>query len=148
MIDNYKIAALCVSRIFDDSTHEIVSELNKNIIDKGYRLFVYHTCSDLYWDTLSEKGEAAVFDLIDMRTVDVLIICDDWADPSGEENVIYDETFTNISVSTSSFMIFWANRSLRWGVIGGAGGLGGLGILLLLLKKRKKKDEEEVKPAK
>ncbi|MBR4555330.1 MAG: GGDEF domain-containing protein [Ruminococcus sp.] len=77
MIDNYKIAALCVSRIFDDSTHEIVSELNKNIIDKGYRLFVYHTCSDLYWDTLSEKGEAAVFDLIDMRTVDVLIICDD-----------------------------------------------------------------------
>lgn len=74
MIGKYKIAALCVSRIFDDSVHELVTELNKNITDIGYRLLVYHTCSDLFWDTASENGEAAVFDLIDMRTTDVLII--------------------------------------------------------------------------
>ena len=77
MIGKYKIAALCVSRIFDDSAHEIVTELNKNIADKGYRLFVYNTCSDLYWDTPSEKGEASVFELIDMRSIDVLIIADE-----------------------------------------------------------------------
>ncbi|MBR1392827.1 MAG: GGDEF domain-containing protein [Ruminococcus sp.] len=77
MIGKYKIAALCVSRIFDDSTHEIVTELNKNITEKGYRLFVYHSCSDLYWDSPTEKGEAAIFSLIDMRAIDVLIIVDE-----------------------------------------------------------------------
>ena len=86
MIGKYKIAALCVSRIFDDSTHEIVTELNKNIIDKGYRLFVYHSCSDLFWDTASEKGEAAVFELIDMRSIDVLIIADEMIK---NKNIIY-----------------------------------------------------------
>lgn len=110
------------------------------------------TLVDLKGEEFKEALEAndgvITFTLEEGLYQNVRIICDDWADPSGEENVIYDETFTNISVSTSSFMIFWANRSLRWGVIGGAGGLGGLGILLLLLKKRKKKDEEEVKPAK
>ena len=110
------------------------------------------TLVDLKGEEFKEALEAndgvITFTLEEGLYQNVRIICDDWADPSGEENVIYDETFNNISVSTSSFMIFWANRSLRWGVIGGAGGLGGLGILLLLLKKRKKKDEEEVKPAK
>lgn len=77
MIGNYKIAALCVSRIADESTHEIVTELNKNIIDKDYRLFVYHTCSDLFWDTESERGEASVYDLINMKVIDVLIIADE-----------------------------------------------------------------------
>ena len=77
MIGKYKIAALCVSRIFDDSVHELVTEMNRNIIDKGYRLLVYHTCSDLFWDSPSERGEAAVFDLIDMRTADVLIIANE-----------------------------------------------------------------------
>ena len=77
VIGKYKIASLCVSRIFDDSVHELVTELNRNIIDKGYRLLVYHTCSDLFWDSASERGEAAVFDLIDMRTTDVLIIANE-----------------------------------------------------------------------
>lgn len=77
MIGKYKIAALCVSRIFEDSVHELVTEMNRNIIDKGYRLLVYHTCSDLYWDNAGERGEASVFDLIDMRTTDVLIIADE-----------------------------------------------------------------------
>ena len=77
MIGKYKIAALCISRIFDDAVHEIVTELNKNIVPKGYRLIVFHTCSDLYWDTPSEKGEASVFELIDMRSIDVLMIADE-----------------------------------------------------------------------
>ena len=77
MIGKYKIAALCVSRIHDDSTHELITELNKNITDKDYRLMVFHTCSDLYWDSSGEKGESSVFSLIDMRRVDVLIIADE-----------------------------------------------------------------------
>ncbi len=87
MIGKYKIAALCVSRIYDDSTHELVTELNKNITEKGWRLLVYHTCSDLYWDSASEKGESSVFDLIDMRKIDALIFADNMLK---NKQIVYD----------------------------------------------------------
>ena len=76
MIGKYKIAGLCISRIHDEASHEMVVELNKKLIEIGYRLFVFHTTSDLFWDTASERGEIAIFDLIDFRTVDALIIVD------------------------------------------------------------------------
>ena len=74
MIGQYKIAALCISRIHDDSSYRIITELNKALTEIGYRLLVYHTCSDLYWKTPSDAGEITVYDLIDMRITDVLII--------------------------------------------------------------------------
>jgi diguanylate cyclase (GGDEF)-like protein len=77
MIGGYKVAALCISRIHDDTTHRIISELNEALTGIGYRLFVYHTCSDLFWKTPGDAGEATVFDLIDMRVTDVLIIADE-----------------------------------------------------------------------
>lgn len=71
----------------------------------------------------------------------VRIICKDCAvDADGNVNT-YDESFTDVSVSSSGFMIFWANRPLRYGVIGGLIGL--LLIFFLILLKRRKKDEEE-----
>ena len=69
----------------------------------------------------------------------VRVVCDDWASYEGEENILYDETFEDVSVSNSAFMIFWANKPLRWGSIGGVSALGLAGIFLALSKKRKKK---------
>lgn len=77
MIGKYKIAAVCISRIHDESSHEITTELNKSLTEIGYRMFVYHTTSDLFWDTASEKGEMSVYDLLDFRIVDALIIVDE-----------------------------------------------------------------------
>ena len=77
MIGQYKIAALCISRIHDDSSYRIITELNKALTEIGYRLLVYHTCSDLYWKTPSDAGEITVYDLIDMRITDVLIIAEE-----------------------------------------------------------------------
>ncbi|MFT3952282.1 MAG: GGDEF domain-containing protein [Oscillospiraceae bacterium] len=39
-----------------------------------YKLFVYNTCSDLYWNTLNERGEKSVFDLIDYDITDAVVI--------------------------------------------------------------------------
>ena len=50
--------------------------------------------------------------------------------------------FKEVTVSTSALRIFWANKPLRWGSIGGVGGAGALAFFLLLAKKRKKKEEE------
>ena len=88
-----------------------------------------------------EAGEGKLtFTLSEGLYQNVRIVCDDWADYTGEENVLYDHTFTNVSVSKNVLSLFWANKPLRWGTIGGVGGLGAVGLLLALLKKRKKKE--------
>ena len=96
---------------------------------------------------LEENDGKITFTLDEGLYQNVRVICDDWAYYGDEENVIYDETFTDVSVSSSALKIFWANKPLRWGSIGGVGGLGAAGVLFALLKKRKKKeaDVKEVK---
>ena len=54
------------------------------------------------------------------------------------DNIIYDETITNVSVASSAFLIFWANKPLRWGSIGGVVALSGAIAALAIIKKRKK----------
>ena len=89
-------------------------------------------------NALVENDGKITFELEEGLYQNVRIICDDYADYGSGENIIYDETFTNVSVSSSAFMIFWTNKPLRWGVIGGTGGIGIVAALLALLKKRKK----------
>ncbi len=72
----------------------------------------------------------------------VRVVCKDAADEATGESNVYDYTFTDVSVSSSAFMIFWANKTLRWGVIIGGTVLIGLIIFLLIFKRRKKDDEK------
>ena len=74
MINGYKIIALCINRVHDDESSKVVTALNKQLVQKGYRLFVYGVCSDLYWGRPDEQGEAAVFDLIDYDVIDALVV--------------------------------------------------------------------------
>ena len=67
----------------------------------------------------------------------VQIICNDCAvDADGNTNT-YDETVKNISVNSNGFMIFWANKPLRWGSIGGVVAVAAA-VLFIVFKKRKK----------
>lgn len=77
MIGEYKIIALCLSKIHDSASHELTVELNKAVSGSGYRVFVYNTCSDLYWNTVEESGEASVFELMDFSVIDAVAIFDD-----------------------------------------------------------------------
>lgn len=74
MIGDYKIIALCMARVHDDESYQFIEALNKQAVKQGYRLFVYGVCSDLYWNTESEKGEEAIFSLVNYDVVDVLVI--------------------------------------------------------------------------
>ena len=83
-----------------------------------------------------ENGDGRLtFELGEGLYQNVQIICEDSA-VSEEGPNVYDETFKNLSVSTSGFMIFWANKPLRWGVIGGSSTLLALIIFLVTKKKR------------
>ena len=68
----------------------------------------------------------------------VQILCTDRATGETEQTNAYEMTYSNISVSSSVFMIFWANVPLRWGTIGGVAAVAiGLTLFFVLKKKRK-----------
>lgn len=74
MIGNHKIVSLCISRLQDNSSYEFTAALNEKLSPLGYSLFVYNTCCSLDNDTSTPKGQASVFELIDYKKTDVLIV--------------------------------------------------------------------------
>ena len=77
MIGKYKIIGMCVSRCGDAVISKMTERLNALLVQEDYRIFIYNTCSDLFWDRASEKGDASVFDLIDYDKIDILMIFDE-----------------------------------------------------------------------
>lgn len=72
----------------------------------------------------------------------IQIICNDCAvDEDGKTNT-YDETITNVTVTPNGFMIFWANKPLRWGSIAGVLLLTVAIIFFIVFKKRKKEEQK------
>lgn len=77
MLFGYKIIALCISRLNDARNFEFTKAVNDAALSHGYRLFVYHTCSDLYWKTEHEEGEKTIFSLMNYDILDAVILFDE-----------------------------------------------------------------------
>lgn len=76
MINGFKIAAVCLTKLTEDSITEFINALHKKLTPKKWRIFVYSTISDLYWRSANEIGEKSVYSLIDYNIVDAVIIFD------------------------------------------------------------------------
>ena len=87
MLGEMKIIALCASRIYDDSCVELITSLNNEITKRGGRLIVFSSVSDLYYGTEAEKGEAAVFRLMNFSMIDAVIVHGEWIK---DKNVLED----------------------------------------------------------
>lgn len=74
MLKGKKIISLCLSCISDISSRALIGRLSTLLSERGCKLFVYNSCSDLYNEKLSEVGDVSVFNLIDFDVTDVLII--------------------------------------------------------------------------
>ena len=74
MIGNYKIIALCLSRIQDSATNEYVTALYEAVKNQGYRIFVYNTCTKVTEENYAENVQMAVYDLIDYDVVDYVVV--------------------------------------------------------------------------
>ena len=70
----HKIIGICTSSVQSDYVREIVSSISRNGINKGYKILLFNTFSDLYHNTAYMCGEASIFDLINYDILDVLII--------------------------------------------------------------------------
>ena len=82
-------------KVYDERNYRIIRALNNFAVENDYRLFVYHTCSDLYWKTLSEKGEQSVFDLIDYNITDAVV--------TFEEGVYAENIMTKIRMDAAEY---------------------------------------------
>lgn len=93
-------------------------------------------------EALANGSGQIVFKIAEGLYQNVQIICNDCAvDAEGNTNT-YDETFTNVSVSSSAIMIFWANKPLRWGIIGGVSAVLIALIVFIILKTKKRKEDK------
>ncbi|MBE6640906.1 MAG: hypothetical protein E7619_04895 [Ruminococcaceae bacterium] len=87
---------------------------------------------------LEADGGQLTFEVAEGLYQNVRVICTDRATGETEATNTYDETFTNVSVSSSVFMIFWANKPLRWGTIGGASAAAVASAVFVILRKKRK----------
>lgn len=79
------------------------------------------------------------FDIDEGLYQNVKVICTDYSVDDSDNTNIYEAVFNNISVSSNSFMIFWANKSLRYvSIIGIVAVICGI-ITYIIVKKRKQK---------
>ena len=75
--------------------------------------------SDNDFSEALEKGNGQLtIDVPEGLYQNIRIVCDDESYGGDTENYIFDTTIKNVSVTSSAFLIFWANKPLRWGVIG------------------------------
>ena len=76
MLEGYKIAAVCISRVHEDVLREFIESFSMSLANHGWRSMVFATGSDLFHQTQSDIGEEAVFDLIDPELMDALLVFD------------------------------------------------------------------------
>ena len=89
---------------------------------------------------LAENSGKITFEIAEGLYQNLRIICTDRAVGKTEDTNTYDATIKNISVSSNAIMIFWANKSLRWGTIAGVGIAAVALVVFMIIKKKKNKD--------
>lgn len=87
MYKKTKIIALCIPKAYEHTS--FIYELNTSLAQFGYRLIIYHTCSDLFWNTEVDMVEKTVFDIIDYDVIDAIIVYSElYYDKSVIQNII------------------------------------------------------------
>ncbi|MBQ5317837.1 MAG: GGDEF domain-containing protein [Oscillospiraceae bacterium] len=74
MFKGRRVLAVCIPKVYDAASFRYVSKLNEFAVKKGYLLFVYQTCSDLYNNSRSDIGETYVYDLLDYDIIDGIVM--------------------------------------------------------------------------
>ncbi|MBQ8927133.1 MAG: GGDEF domain-containing protein [Oscillospiraceae bacterium] len=97
MLYGYKVAAVCVPRIYEEVLLDFINALSDTLRPAGWRVFVYTTGSDMYWKTRADAGEALIFDLIDDRTADALILFKD--------RILDEETYERLLMQAKQYRL-------------------------------------------
>lgn len=74
MIKDYKIIGLCITKLNEEAASEFASNLSKEAIAKGYRLFVFNSFRDFYRNDEYDTGAASIFKAINFDVLDALVV--------------------------------------------------------------------------
>lgn len=74
MLDGKKLIILCTPTISDESCHQFIISLGRALPQDTCRLLVFATSTNLFWHTPDQLGEAAIFDLINYSTADMIVV--------------------------------------------------------------------------
>jgi len=77
MNEDYKLIALCTSRVYDTEIHSFIEVFNERVKNSGYRLLVFALNADMYWNEDALSAECAVFDYIPYQRVHSVILMDE-----------------------------------------------------------------------
>ena len=70
----YKVIAFCISRFNREEQAEHIGFLCRYAKEYGYKVFVFSTLTDLYFDDINDYGEKQIFSLIDVSAFDAIVI--------------------------------------------------------------------------
>lgn len=74
MIHGQKIAALCVAEIQNEDMESMIYPLYSILMEKGWKTFIFSSCTSMYFDVPFDRGEAGIFKLIPYDQVEVVIV--------------------------------------------------------------------------
>ena len=94
MINGRRVAALCISRLGDNTCFDLVSSLQKTLVEHDCSLFIYNINSDLY-NKEAETAEVYVYELIDYSVIDAIIIDPEKIKSSEKVEQIIDKAYEN-----------------------------------------------------
>lgn len=105
-----------------------------------------HFENDELKSALESNDGKLTFEIEEGLYQNVRIVCLDMASEiedvkevsaSAENENVYNQLFEDVSVTSNTFLIFWANRPLRWSVIIGIVLLIAAGVFFVVMKRRK-----------
>lgn len=77
LLHGYKVAALCISRIHEEVMRDFIDAFNRILCDNGWRVLVLATNMDLYYKTISNRGEEIIFNMLETIDIDAVVVCKD-----------------------------------------------------------------------
>lgn len=70
----YKIAAICISSIHEESLAHTTRSISDALVEKGYKVLIFSAFTDFYTVSPSTEGDISIFSLINHELIDVLIV--------------------------------------------------------------------------
>ena len=74
MIQNKKIAAVCVAEMQNDDIQSILYPLNEALSEIGWRMIIFDSCTDFFLKNAFDEGEAHLFQLLNHDYIDAILI--------------------------------------------------------------------------
>lgn len=104
MINGYKIIGMCITKVNDEDNTNLTEYLSVEAIKNGYRLFVFNSFRDFYYDNDYDRGSMSIYKAVNFDILDALIIDDrSFYDKSIPEELINKAKKHNIPVILLNF---------------------------------------------